>query len=277
MDTPGSMDWHKPTVEDVIRLDQEDGLANGQIGFTQDSGGMEDIIKSWDFGTATSPDLMESPGNEFDLIAAADRVHGDDVMGEMEYSLNMQMLAQDTSLQQQTRSEIQRRLLAAGKTEGELAQNAENVTSLRKMALDLYKAENPDLREGARLKAAVCSKFRGNRHSAPIYLSPKDDFPDFVATLKEFVVAKAQSTGRPVKPEEDLSFLDAWAYSQASHRNERLKLVGHPWTKLANKFDYRKMMMSIKTLEQEGLILVLMPVQCPFVLCICIVLTRLGL
>ena len=260
------MDPERPTAEDVIQWYQERAWRTGAIGFTQDSGGPQDLFKDWEPKGAPDPGLSYTPAGAFDLTTIVERIQMDDNLADKMHKERMQKVSKDTSLQAEVRHEVRRRLMEAGKSEQEMAESTANMTSLTMMTAYLYNVEHPPPSSGLRYKAFVYTNFRGTKRPTPIHLSPKDDLPELIASLKEFVVAKAESTGKPIMDGEDLGFVDAWRYKMAVPRNGSLKLPNTAWIPLIDECDYRIMVRKASSHGGQGSVLVLMPVlyaACP--------------
>ena len=254
------MDSKKAIIDDIIQWHQEQAHRTGAIGFIQDSGGLDDVFKDWTVESTPDPSLQEPPGGAFDLMATASKLQADTTLADNRHTDRKQALDKDKLLQADVRYEIRRRLLRAGKTQQEIDENTANMTSLTMLTAYLYKIEHPPPSVEVRIAALVYTNFRGTKRPTPIRLSPKDDFPELLATLKEFVLAKAESTGKPVTACENVGFVGSWKYKMSTWRDGTQKLVDATWTSLASDSDYRTMLKKISNHEGENFMPVLMPV-----------------
>jgi len=257
-----SMDAEKPTVEDAIRWYQQEAWRTGALGFRRDFGDLKDVFEDWNIESTPALDVQPTAGNAMSLWAAAQRLGANAASVEMRHRRRMRTVDGDTLLQEDVRYEVHRRLQAAGMHLQEINANTQKMKSMTLMTAYLWDIEHRAPNSDSQIKAMVCTNFRGTKSPTPIVLSTKNPFPELLASLKEFVIARAEMTGRPIAAGEDIEFLNAWRYKMTDCKDGKLGFIDSGWTRLAYDFHYQTMLKRYSGPGQRAMIPLLAPVLC---------------
>jgi hypothetical protein len=257
-----STDVEKPTVDDAIRWYQAEAWRNGTLGFDRDVGDLQDIFQDWNVESPPVSYVQATAGNPLDLGAAAQRLGTNAALAEMRHRERMRILDGDLILQEDVRYEVHRRLQESGKHLREIYDNTEETKSLTLMTAYLWDIEHRAPNFDFKMKALVCTNFRGTKLPTPIVLSTKKPFVELLESLKEFVVARAEMTGRPIAAGEDLKFLNAWRYKMADRKTGKLGLIDTRWNSLAYDFHYQTMLKRYGGPGHEMMMPLFVPVRC---------------
>ena len=274
---PGGFPPRKLTVEDVIEWQTRMALKSGPPGFSIDLGGPEQIFKDWEVETFEDVGPAGIPGDSLSLREAA-RDYGADALGNtISDSMKKVILENDKQLQADTRYEIHRRLLKAGKKQQEIDEVATHESSLKEMAGYLYNVEHPKLKLSARVKTFVYTGFRGTDKLTPAYLPPHIDFWELHLQLRELIYAKAEETGKAVTATDDMQFLAAWKYKMSEFGKGTYRFIDTSWTTLESALDYRRMVRMVKKPDAKAPVPILVPVESSQAMMPLILLTRGGI
>lgn len=255
-------DIEKPTVDDAIRWYQEEAWRNGALGFDRDIGDLQDIFQDWNVESPPLPYVSATAGNALDLVAAALRLGGNAASAELRHQRRMRILDRDFILQGEVRLEVNRRLLEAGMHPHEINLNTEGTRSLTLMTAYLWDIEHRTPNFDFEMKAMVLTNFRGTKLPTPILVSTKEPFPELLASLKEFVIAKAEMTGTPIAAGEDVEFLDAWRYKMTECKNGKMGLIDSRWHQLAYDTQYQIMLRRFGGPGRGNVVPLFVPVRC---------------
>lgn len=252
----------QPTVDNAIRWYQEEAWRKGVLGYDRDIGDLQDIFQDWNVESPPLPYVSATAGNAMDLVTAALRQGGSAATADNTHWRRMRLLDADFILQGEVRLEVNRRLLEAGMHPQEINANTEGTRSLTLMTAYLWDIEHRAPNFDFKMNALVLTNFRGTKLPTPIVLSTKEPFPELLASLKEFVVARAEMTGKPIAAGEDIEFLDAWRYRMVECKNGNLRKIDGRFSQLAYDTQYQILLRRFGGPGQGSAIPLFVPVRC---------------
>ena len=252
-------------VEEAINSLIEYGLHTGHIAETYDYDlhSPEELFKTCTFSEPDDSWPQEDPGSAIALRRALNRSHRHAEM----LKKRVMVISKDVALQEQTYSELRRRLLGAGKTEKEIenaaGKSGKRGSEITNMAKMLYQVQNPARESTNAVECRVSTGLPGTATDVPVRLPMNASLETVVGMLKSFVSEEIRCASGPEVPEKELNkFLGSWQY-QLLVRNAQGKMVYKNSQKvlLLNDASYRHMIKTIIAPNPQRLYPLLTPVR----------------
>lgn len=252
----------EPTVDDAIRWYQEEAWRHGVLGFGRDVGDLKDIFQDWNAECPPVSHFQATAGNPLDLSNIPQRLVASAASAEARHQERMRIIDGDFFLKEDVRLAVHRRLIEAGMHPQEIDLNTQKMESMTFMTAYLWDIEHRTPNFDFQMKALVFTNFRGTKLPTLTVLSTKAPFPELLASLKEFVIGKAEMTGRPIAAGEDIEFLDAWLYRMTDCKNGKPIFLDRDWHRLSYDHHYQTMLKRFSGQGQGSMMPLFVPVCC---------------
>lgn len=253
-------------VEEAINSLIEYGIHTGYIAETYEFNfhSPEELFKTSTFSEPADDSWPEEdPNSAISLRRVLNKSHRH---GET-LKKRIMTISKDIALQEETYSELRRRLLSAGKTEkeiekaaGESGKSSSEITNLAKM---LYQVQNPPREATNAVECRVSTGLPGTVKDVPVRLPMNASLEAIVDMLKSFVSDEMLCASAPEVPEKELhGLLGSWQY-QLLVKNPQGKLVYKESRKvlLLNDASYRHMIKTLVAPNPQKLYPLLTPVR----------------
>ena len=252
-------------VEEAIDSLIQYGLHTGFIAETYDFNfhSPEELFKTSTYSEPDDSWPEEDPNSAIALRRTLNKSHRH---GEM-LKKRVMITSKDVELQEQTYSELRRRLLSAGKTENEIEKAAgrsgKRSSEITHLARALYQVQNPAREATNAVECRVSTGLPGTVTAVPVRLPMNASLETIVDMLKSFVSGEILYASAPEVPEKELNgLLDSWQY-QLLVKNAQGKLVFKETRHvlLQNDASYRYMMKTLVAPSSQKLYPLLTPVR----------------
>ena len=262
---PSACNVESSRVEEAINSLIEYGIHTGYIAETYDFDfhSPEDLFKTSTFSEPDDSWPEEDPNSAIALRRTLNKSHRH---GEM-LKKRVMIISKDTALQEQTYSELRKRLLSAGKKEQEIViaagksgKRGSQITNLAKL---LYQVQNPAREATNAVECRVSTGLPGTVTHVPVRLPMNASLETVVGMLKSFVSDEILCASAPKVPEKELNgLLGSWQY-QLLVKNAQEKFVYKESQKvpLLNDASYGHMIKTLVAPNPQKLYPLLTPVR----------------
>ena len=262
---PSARNAESSRVEEAINNLIEYGLHTGYIAETYNFNfhSPEELFKTATFSEPDDSWPEEDPNSAISLRRTLNKSHRH---GEM-LKKRVMIMSKDVELQEQTYSELRRRLLSAGKTEKEIEKAAgrsgKRSSQITNLARALYQVQNPAREATNAVECRVSTGLPGTVTDVPVRLPMNASLETIVDMLKSFVFNEIPCASAPEVPEKELNgLLGSWQY-QLLVKNAKGKMVFKETRHvlLQNDASYRHMIRTLVAPSPQKLYPLLTPVR----------------
>ena len=248
-----------PSVEEAIAWLTDAYLAVGAIGFSTDYIAPDEYLRNWKIvGRPYDDGPQEDSSSSIVLKRFLDDAYNVDTLAYKRAAL----VNADKALKKEMKREIQRRLIAAGKSEEDIEGKIGKSPTLVSMVVYLYEVENPKPQGIKTIWCRVNTGLPGTDKLVPVRLPVQASVSDIHDLLRQFVSTELLCTSTKGISDLELdNVLSAWRCQIVIEKGERkCTYKDSASVLLRHDSDYSDMVKKVTALDSKNLTLLLTPV-----------------